>query len=81
MLYLFLVRNVKYLFHRYLQFYFYYISYVLCLFFDFTVLDLLDMSQMDNHVFDCSETCKQQNDILQKILNYNNQHHLFILTL
>ena len=33
---------------------------------------------MDDHIFNCHETCKQQNDILQMILNYNNQYHLFI---
>ena len=32
------------------------------------------MSQMNDHVFDCSETYKQQNDILQEILNSNDQH-------
>ena len=41
------MRNVSYIYHGHLQFYFYYISYILCLFFDFTILDLLDMLQMD----------------------------------
>ena len=78
---LFLIRNVKFIYHGCLHFYFYYISYTLCLSFSLTILDLLDILQMDNHVFDCTEACKQQNDILQESLDYNDQHCLFILAL